>query len=151
MRINSTIKMKYLYFIFLSVLLSGNCSAQSSVAWLKGKNWQLYNAGENDITKENFDSLKNLKSVYLSEDTLIHYLKDATVIPTEKTKGAVWMGAYWVSYKTDTHLYLLKISYYGGFFVDENTGIYYELPVWERQNWLTYFSNAAIQLQSGNP
>jgi len=143
--------MKYQHLIFLCLLLSGDCSAQSSIAWLKGKNWQLYNVGENDATGENPDSLKYFKSVYLSEDTLMRYLRDATIVPSEKTKGAVWMGSYWVSYKADAHLYLLRISYYGGFFVDVNTGVYYELPVEERQNWLAYFSNAAIRLQSTNP
>jgi hypothetical protein len=150
MRLNSTDKMKYL-FIFLYLLLSSNCSGQSPEIWLRGKNWRLYNVGETDLTKQNPDTLKNFKSIYLSEDTVIHYLKDATVVPSEKSKGAVWMGSYWVSYNADSHIYLLKISYYGGFFVDANTGVYYELPVWERQNWLAYFSNAAIQMQSTNP
>jgi len=69
------------------------------------------------------------------------------VIPQAKSAGAVWMGSYWVSYLTDSHPHLLKISSYGGFFVDWNTGDYYELPIWERQNWLTYFSSAAVELQ----
>jgi hypothetical protein len=58
------------------------------------------------------------------------------------------MGSFWVSYIANHGVHLLRVSRYGGFFMDENDGSYYELPVWETPQWLGFFTDAAIKLQS---
>jgi hypothetical protein len=139
--------MKTIALILACFLVCQSGFSQNSELWIKGKNWRLYDVGNREIGDLRSDTLDRLPSAALSDDTLLSYLKDASMIPREKSAGAVWMGSYWVSYLNGSHPHLLKVSSYGGFFVDWNTGDYYELPIWERQSWLTYLSSAAVELQ----
>src|ERR1700760_4839518 len=103
--------MKHFSTVLTLLLLSGACISQASdKSWQKGKDWRLYEALSTESVEPAIDTLKNLPFTYLSKDTLLFYLKDATPIAKERTVGAVWMGVYWVSYLFDNHTYLLKVS-----------------------------------------
>jgi hypothetical protein len=117
--------------------------------WSTASKWKLYSSSPKNLDSFSMDSVTAFPFAELNQDSINQFLNVATLIPTERTVGAVWMGApYWVSYEKGGSLYLLKISTYGGFFVDNSDGFYYELPVEERAPWLNYFSHQSILIQS---
>jgi hypothetical protein len=136
--------LKYLIFFTLSssTLLGQN------VKWSNASKWKLYSTFPRNLDTLSKDSLSTYPSVELDNDTIAQFLSTVAVIPKERTIGARWMGApYWVSYEAAGSIYILKVSTYGGFFVDGNDGLYYELPIEERGQWLSYFSHQSILLQ----
>jgi hypothetical protein len=117
--------------------------------WNNTTKWKLYSTSPRNLDTLSKDSLSTYSFVELNKDTIGQFLSTATTIPRERTIGAVWMGApYWVSYEAGGSVYILKVSTYGGFFVDGNDGLYYELPMAERRPWLNYFSHQSILLQA---
>ena len=137
--------LKYLIFFTLSssTLLGQN------VKWNNASKWKLYSTFPRNLDTLSKDSLSTYPSVELDNDTIAQFLSSATVIPKERTIGARWMGSpYWVSYEAVGSIYILKVSTYGGFFVDGSDGLYYELPIAQRIPWLNYFSNQSILLQA---
>jgi hypothetical protein len=134
------------YLVFLLFVTSA-AVGQPDSTWLKGKQWKLYDVGPQEVYDLKADSLAKLASGELSTDTVISFLKDATIIPKDRSTGVVWMGSFWVSYLAGQRASLLRVSRYGGFFMDENDGGYYELPVWETPQWLAFFTHAAVELQ----
>jgi hypothetical protein len=138
--------MNSLKYLIIFVFLSSSVFGQTT-NWSNAYNWKLYSTSPRNLDTLPKDSLSKYPFSELNKDTIDQFLRAATPIPIERTKGAVWMGVYWVSYQIGSSLCILKVSKYGGFFVDENDGLYYELPVEERQQWLEYFSHQSILLQ----
>ena len=139
--------MKAIKFIMIFSLLSSVAIGQT-VKWNNAFKWRLYSTSPRNLDTLSKDSLSMYPSVELNKDTIGQFLNTATPIPSERTSGAVWMGTYWVSYQVGKSVFLLKVSKYGGFFVDGNDGLYYELPMEERRSWLNYFSHQSILLQA---
>lgn len=135
------------YFVFL-LFVNSVSVGQSDSTWLKGKQWRLYYVGPQEVYDLKADSLAKLTFEELNTDTVISFLKDATLIPKDRSSGVVWMGSFWVSYVAGQRTSLLRVSRYGGFFIDESNGSYYELPIWETPQWLAFFTRAALELQS---
>lgn len=133
-----------IFFTLISSAVSGQTSK-----WNNASTWKLYSTFPRNLDTLSKDSLSTYPSLDLDKDTIAQFLSTATPIPKERTIGARWMGApYWVSYEAAGSLYIVKVSTYGGFFVDGNDGLYYELPMAERAPWLNYFSHQSILLQS---
>jgi len=138
--------MKCYTFILLLLLFSGAGFCQHAKR-ADGSNWRLYNTFPRIVNYLAVDSLHCFPSASLDSETLNGFLKKATLVPKEKTVGVAWMSWYWVSYELNHSLFILKISNYGGFFLDQNSGTYYQVPVEERKDWLSYFSGQAVILE----
>ena len=129
-------------------ILTSSAAFSQTAKWHNTTKWKLYSTSPRNLDTLSKDSLSTYPSVELNQDTISQFLNTATSIPSERTNGAVWMGIYWVSYQVGQSVYMFKVSKYGGFFVDGNDGLYYELPIEERGQWLNYFSHQSILLQA---
>jgi hypothetical protein len=145
----NTIKCLIIFTLFSSATFGQNSK------WSNASKWKLYSTFPRNLDTLSKDSLSTYPSIELNNDTIAQFLCTAALIPKERTIGAVWMGApYWVSYEAGGSVHTLKVSTYGGFFIDGNDGLYYELTMAQRRPWIDYFSHQSILLQArqnGNP
>jgi hypothetical protein len=130
----------------VSLLFCGLVSREQTVKWEKASAWRLYFWGsQND--PPNKDSIAEYKSAVLETDTMKYYMHLAVAIDTNRSAGANWMGEYWGSCKYLQKVRLIRISRYGGFFRDEDSGLYYELPIDLRSAWYGYLNNRYLTLE----
>ena len=73
-----------------------------------------------------------------------HYLSD---IQVKHPNGATrWMGGYIATCEYDGMLRKVVFSNYGGFFFDQTTGGYYQLPEGKIDDWLSFLQNSYITM-----
>ena len=123
-------------------ILPGKGYRHQELNWNSSKNWRLYKTNNLDGASLSIDSLKLISNLPLNEDSIHFFLVNAKTI---QVTNAAWMGYYTVTcdFPANRHEKIL-ISAYGGFFYDQNTGKYYELPMEIRKDWLNYFNNAYV-------
>lgn len=125
--------MKRTIFFLLVFLGTMICHGQT-IDWSKTRNWRIYSLNNKEAYFYPVDTLKNFKSVAMSDSNVISYLSRGRV--WEKGKGATWMGIYIASYETiDKDVRKVVISSYGGFLFDSQSQRYYELPKELRKDW----------------
>ncbi|HEV9038373.1 MAG TPA: hypothetical protein VGQ51_17175 [Puia sp.] len=123
--------------ILLFGFLAFNFCEGQSVQWSTTKNWKIYKGEGFQIFSYRVDTLRQIRSQSLEKDSVLYYLQKAQPIPTEKTP--VWMGEYLATYESpEGKTYKVEVSIYGGFFCDQNSGKYYEVPFELRRQWLNY-------------
>lgn len=135
------------YTFILLLLIFSRAGLCQHVKWEGASNWRLYNTFPRIIDYLVADSLHSFPSTSLDSETICRFVRLATLVPKEKTVDVAWMGWYWVSYELNHSVFIFRISNYGGFYLDENRNIYYEIPAGERKDWLSYFSNQAVHLE----
>jgi hypothetical protein len=79
-----------------------------------------------------------------------YYLAEVSLIPPDRSNGAVWMGDYWVSCQIQARQMHLRISRYGGFFEDVQTGTYYEIPMELRASWHLFLTHQLLALEESH-
>src|SRR5580698_8299712 len=130
-------------FIFLSTL-----SASCQVHWEQSSNWTLYQYEGNRLFAISIDSLKFIKNSMINQDSMAYFVKSAT--PLNK-KGLAWMGGYIASCKINGSLRKVEISNYGGFFYDQSSSTFYQLPIEKIDDWLSFLQNSYItMIKEGN-
>ena len=111
----------------------------SQIDWGKTTSWKLYDLNGRKGFSIQVDSLSNFRSTKLNDDSVHNFLRSISQWPKEKT--AVWMGYFVATCKTpDNNIHKIDISMYGGFFFDETTHLYYELPEQVRDEWMKYIN-----------
>ena len=138
--------MKYvvLFFSIFFATIVTKCLSQN-INWKDAKNWKLYDLRNGSAFNYSVDTLKNFKSADLDYDTMHTFLSD--VIEWPKSKSSLWMGLYVVTCELPLgEIRKIEISVYGGFFYDDLTKKYFQLPLSVRNNWLDYFSANSIRL-----
>ncbi|MEO9210146.1 MAG: hypothetical protein ABI208_03560 [Ginsengibacter sp.] len=129
--------MKYISVI-ISLCFITNCLSQS-INWKDAKNWKLYSVRDGSAFRYSIDTLKNFESIDLDYDVMQSFLSN--VIEWPKDKFSLWMGLYVVTCELPTkEVRKIEISVYGGFFYDEKTKTYFQLPESIKNDWLEYFS-----------
>ena len=128
------------FIVLISAMLC-TCFAGFSQAqdWRRASGWVMYDTIARGRIFQ-WDSLSFYRSTHMNDDTMKYYMSDVLQIPTENTKGAVWMGYYHASCQLRDTTRRLLISRYGGFFEDLATNSFYEIPIPDRASWLEYFS-----------
>jgi hypothetical protein len=141
-------KTKYILPIFAIAIcmnaytLPGKECSQQEPNWNSSNNWRLYKTNNLDGSSLSLDSLKHISNLPLNEDSIHFFLVKSKSI---QVNNVAWMGYYTTTcdFPGNRHEKIL-ISAYGGFFYDQSTGKYYELPIEIRKDWLEYFNNSYI-------
>jgi len=135
--------MKYL-FLFISIFFLTKCFSQN-IDWKVAKNWKLYDIRNGSAFNYSIDTLKHFKSIHLDLDTMRIFLSD--VVEWPRNKSSLWMGLYVTTCELPgKEVRKIEISVYGGFFYDDLTKTYYQLPLAVRNSWLEYFSDNSRRL-----
>jgi len=127
------------------LLLFVNLSFAQDTKWNETKNWKLYKLNNRAAFNYSADTLRHFKSLALSDSVMQGFLSSVSVWPLEKK--SVWMGLLVATYETgDNKLCKVNISNYGGFFFDENSKSYYQLPESLRNDWIKYLNGELDKL-----
>ena len=128
--------MKILIAFLLSILYTASVQAQSPT-WSATKNWKIYAGEGQQVFAYPIDTLKFLSCRKLDQDTLHQFLLGAQMLGKDRTP--TWMGSYLASYESPNgKINKVEVSIYGGFFYDQSSGTYYQLPRGMINDWLAY-------------
>lgn len=106
---------------------------------VEAKKWRLYNIQEFAVFNYSLDTLKIFLSIALDNDTVTAFLSNVIELP--KDEYSVWMGLYFAICEIpEGKIRKIEISVLGGFFYDEITKSYYQLPLKIRNDWIDYTS-----------
>jgi hypothetical protein len=122
--------------------------ALDSIPWHEASSWKLYDVGMHVFVR---DSLAYYESDSLPADSMNYYLSGVSILPEERTRGAAWMGDYWISGQFRDSTKIFRVSNYGGFFTDVATGKYYVVKNDLRQPWLYMFTRTIVSFQKSPP
>lgn len=106
--------------------------------WVSAKNWRLYEINNKRDYALPIDSLGKFKFMLLNLDTLNSFLELAEKWPKEKY--SMWMGRYLCTCEIDGVKRKVDISVYGGFFFDEYTRTYFQIPKPMVDDWIGYWN-----------
>jgi hypothetical protein len=122
-------------FIILSFMFFAKVAVMPPEDWMSATHWTLYSVSSDNGGKFDRSAVKDYRTGDLSLDTMRQFLQGFTIIPHEKSEYAVWMGDYYISCVLKESIKFMRVSRYGGFFVDLDAGQYYEIPLEKRSAW----------------
>src|SRR4051794_14042592 len=129
--------MKKMVSFSFAIILALVLDAQN-IDWKSARNWRLYSIRESAAFDYTLDTLKHFKSIPLDLDTMVNFLSDVEQWPKEKY--SLWSGLYVATCELpNADVRKIEISVYGGFFFDDRSKTYYQLPRETRNAWLEYF------------
>jgi len=127
-----------LALVIVLLIFINNCFSQD-IKWQETKKWKLYNIQEFAVFNYPLDTLKNFTSITLDKDLIQTFLTTSVKLP--KDEYSVWMGLYFATCEfPEGKVRKIEISVFGGFFYDEITKSYYQLPLKIRNDWIDYIS-----------
>lgn len=131
--------------VIILLIFSGIVATAQEINWKHTKNWKLYKLNSRAAFSYPADTLHHFESCSLNDDTIRGFLSTASAWPKEKK--TVWIGLLIASYETENNqLHKITISNYGGFFIDDATGKYYEVPERVREEWMNYLNDKLDKL-----
>jgi hypothetical protein len=98
------------------------------------------------MIKISLDSLGKLKSYRLNPDTVQVFLNPVSEIPKDSTPLA-WMGGVLATCTYQGKMRKVQISSYGGWFFDQETKSYFEVPKDQAVEWYSYVSSCLVSIQ----
>jgi len=124
-------------FLFITIgFLS--CKAQHE-PWPKTKNWKVYKGEGQQVFSYSIDTLNSIPSKRLNQDSIQFFLEN--MVQVSDTTHPIWMGSYLASYESSAgKVHKVEVSIYGGFFYDESSGKYYNLPRQFNAKWLAFIT-----------
>jgi hypothetical protein len=135
--------MKKLVLIGSILIFSLFSASSQGIKWASTKNWRLYEIKDKQYYALPVDSLTRFKTLAISSDTIHDFLKLAEQWPKEKY--SMWMGRYLCSYELDGIARKIYISVYGGFFFDEVSTTYYQVPEALEDEWQKYWIDTYLR------
>lgn len=129
---------------FGACLLLSATMASCQLQWKKSNEWTLIRYQGHRLFKIPLDSLKTYDSSPLNQDSMAIFLDTLNILHPEAP--IAWMGGYIATCKLDGVIRKIEISNYGGFFFDDKTKTYYELPPNIRERWLDYLQQSYLDL-----
>ena len=124
------------FFVLLTVITKGQVK---ELNWQNSRNWKIYDIHDRAGFRYSVDTLQNFRNADMGDDKVRLFLKNAAYLPNEKS--GVWMGLYVATCELeDKKTRKILLSNYGGFFYDELTKQYYELPVSKRNDWMEFLN-----------
>ena len=115
--------------------------------WQNSSHWKMYDITTTRTKRFHRDSLPYYRALELKNDSMRSYLTQIRGIPPNESVGTAWMGDYWLTCNIDSTTKVLRVSRYGGFFVDFGTGLYYELPEDQHRSWQRYLNDRYIAVR----
>ena len=138
-------RMKWIKALVTMVLIAqSQPGVYGQVVWKKAQNWKVYNVGDLSFAIS-LDSLKGKKYRQLNTDSMKYFLDSVTLLPNNIQPG--WMGVYLTSCVIEGEIRKVLISYYAGFFYDEKSRRYYQLPASKKDDWRNYLDACLISIQ----
>lgn len=126
---------------FLAFLMAfGSLNNVAQIDWGKTTHWKIYKVPGPIIFQIPIDSLTRLNSQALRKDSILMYIGNSKILPD--SIKPVWMGGWVATYELSGEVHKIQISAYGGFFYDQTSGRYYEIPMEMRDEWMTYINQA---------
>ena len=125
-------------------LLLSSIISSCQIRWAKTTEWKLYAFEGNDQFKVPIDSLYNLDTLMLNQDSMASYLMSAEI--KHPTAPTVWLGGYIATCRLNGTVRKVEISNYGGFFFDEKTKAYYHVTADKIEFWNSYLQGAFLTL-----
>lgn len=120
------------------------CSSQE-INWKNSRNWKIYDIYGQAAIRSTLDTLPHFLSLTLNQDTMQTFLHDVTIWPKEKS--SLWMGSYVVTCETDDNKpRKILVSTYAGFFYDQVTRRYYQVPAELVDEWLDFLNNTCKRM-----
>jgi hypothetical protein len=128
--------------VIISCLMSTALMASCQVHWDQASNWTLYSYQGHHLFTIPIDSLKLYDHQAMNQDSMTEFVKSAKVL---KSKTAlIWMGGYLATCKLGGITRKVELSIYGGYFYDDKTGSYYQLPDEKTDAWISFLQNSYI-------
>src|SRR5215469_14099862 len=121
---------------FIIPLLFCSILASCQVHWGQASDWKLYEYQGHRIFKLPVDSLKLYRSLTMNQDSMALFINSATVLHLKAP--LVWMGGYVATCRVGGTDRKVDLSRYGGYFYDEKTSTYYQLPTEKIDAWLAF-------------
>jgi hypothetical protein len=118
--------------------------ASCQVHWDQSSNWTLYQYDGHRVFAITADSLKSLESSPMNQDSMAYFVKSATVLNTKAPLA--WMGGYITTCTVNGGLRKVEISNYGGYFYDEKSSTYYQIPTGKIDAWLAFIQDSYLKL-----
>jgi len=137
-------KLYKMKIILISGLLMSVLTTSCQVNWNKTSNWTLYRYQGHGLFSISIDSLHSFQNIPLSQDSIQFFLSQVAIKhPRANTQ---WMGGYIVTCQIEGSLRKVVISNYGGFFYDQLTKSYYQIPTEKIDDWLSFIQNAYLNM-----
>lgn len=100
---------------------------------------EVYSIQEFAVFDYTLDTLKNFSSIALDNDTVKAFLSNVIELP--KDEYSAWMGLYFATCQLpEGKVRKIEISVFAGFFYDEVTQVYHQLPPSIQKDWMNYLS-----------
>jgi hypothetical protein len=131
-------------FVICACLIVSSIISSCQVQWAKSSDWTLYAFEGNDPFKASRDSLNNLDTLILSQDSMDIYLVSAEI--SHPKAALIWMGGYIATCKLNGEIRKVEISNYGGFFYDEESKAYYHVASDKIESWNSYLQQSFLNL-----
>ena len=91
------------------------------------------------------DSLVFLRSRALAGDSVRQFLDSAEALPSGVRPA--WMGGFLVTCVFHGEVRKIEVSSYGGFFYDQGSKTYFQLPGEKKDEWFTYLNGCLSAIE----
>lgn len=139
--IQKTGKMKN---VLLAFTVLAFCHSQSPINWQQTSHWRLYKIKGAVQFSISADSLDLFKNYQLRSDSMVYFLRSADPLPADARP--TWMGGAVATCQYDGKIRKVLISSYGGFFYDQMSDTFFQLPAQKKDEWLGYINNCLSAL-----
>jgi hypothetical protein len=106
----------------------------------QASDWTLYKYQGHKLFEISIDSLKSLGSLKMNQDSMSEFVNSATILHTKAP--LIWMGGFIATCNLNGTLRKIDLSIYGGYFYDEKSSTYYQLPIEKIDAWLAFIQNS---------
>jgi hypothetical protein len=125
--------------ILLAFAILAFTRSQRPINWQQTSHWRLYKIKDAIQFSISADSLYLFKNYQLGLDSMTNFLHG--VIPLPADEGPAWMGGAVATCLYDGKIRKILISSYGGFFYDQASGTFFQLPAQVTDGWLSYINS----------
>jgi hypothetical protein len=117
---------------------------QSPINWQQTSHWRLYKIKDAIQFSISADSLNLFKNYQLWSDSMVNFLHGIVPLPAEESPA--WMGGAVATCLYGGKIRKILISSYGGFFYDQTSGIFFQLPGQMKDEWMEYINGCLSAL-----
>jgi hypothetical protein len=130
--------------LLVASLFMSTLSASCQVHWSQSSDWALYQYEGDHLLTFPIDSLRLCKSYSINRDSMAYFINSA--VPLNSKAPLAWMGGYAATCKINGIIRKVDISSYGGYFYDEKTSAYYQMPIEKIDAWLAFVQNSYLTM-----
>jgi len=130
--------------ILLAFAVLTFCHSQSPINWQQTSHWRLYKIKGSVQFSISADSLFLFKNYQLRSDSMSYFLHSTDPFPADARP--TWMGGVVATCLYDGKIRKILISSYGGFFYDQTSGTFFQLPAQMKDDWLQYINSCLSAL-----